>query len=471
MQHDKEQYYLAIDIGASSGRHILARINNGRIELEEIYRFPNGMKDTDGMKLWDIPELFEHIKAGLKKCADLGKIPCSLGVDTWGVDYVLLDEKDQIIGKTYGYRDSRTAGMTDEVYQIIPENELYARSGIQKQNFNTIFQLMAVKKQHPLELEAARTLLMIPDYFHFLLSGRKVQEYTNATTTQLVNPASKDWDLDLIDKLGFPRRIFQDIALPGCQLGTLTDEIQSEVGFSCNVVLPASHDTASAVAAVPTTAEDILYISSGTWSLMGTELKNAICTEESRQRNLTNEGGINYRFRYLKNIMGLWMINSAKKEIAPDMDYSTICELASKETIGSLIPVNDERFFAPDSMISEIQAYCRESAQQVPESIAQVAAVIYNSLAKCYMETAMEIEKLTGREYDCIHIVGGGSNVDYLNRLIAKKSGKKVYAGPAEATAIGNIVVQAISAGELTDLKEARKCIYDSFPIRVYQAE
>ena len=462
------KYYLAVDIGASSGRHILAHINDGKIELEEIYRFPNGMKDVDGEKLWDVPGLFGHIKAGMKKCAELGKIPCSLGIDTWAVDYVLLDKEDQIIGKTYGYRDSRIKGMDEEVYKIIPEKDLYARTGIQKQSFNTIYQLMAVKKQHPEELEAAQTMLMIPDYFHFLLTGKKVQEYTNASTTQLVDPVSKDWDDELIEALGYPRSILQEIVLPGYVIGDLTEEIQEEVGFNCKVVLPPTHDTASAVVAVPAIKDDTLYISSGTWSLMGTEIKEAICTEESRQKNLTNEGGFDYRFRYLKNIMGMWMINSAKAEIAGGLGFVEICDSASKETIPSLVPVNDDRFLAPKSMVDEVKACCEESGQQVPEGIAQVAAVIYNSLAKCYADTADEIEAMTGKKYVSINIVGGGSNADYLNRLTAKASGRIVYTGPSEATAIGNIAVQAIAAGELADLADARKCIFDSFPIRIY---
>ena len=465
--------------------------------LEEVYRFPNGMKDVDGEKLWDIPELFGHIKAGMKKCAELGKIPYSMGIDTWAVDFVLLDKDDRILGKTYGYRDGRTGGMDQEVYKVIPEKELYYRTGIQKQIFNTIYQLMAVKINQPQDLAQAQTMLMIPDYFHFLLTGRKVQEYTNASTTQLVHPVKKNWDYKLIEELGFPRRIFRGIALPGYELGHLLKGIQEEVGYNCKVVLPGTHDTASAVIAVPSVKEaspggealkplkagagspdqrsgaeneDVLYISSGTWSLMGTELKEAICTEESRQKNLTNEGGYGYRFRYLKNIMGMWMINSARAEIAKDMGFADICDQASKETIASLVPVNDARFLAPKSMVSEVQAACRESGQQVPEGIAQVAAAIYNSLAKCYADTADEIEAITGKKYDCIHIVGGGSNADYLNRLTAKASGRTVYTGPGEATAIGNIAVQCIASGELKDLANARKCIFDSFGIKKYEA-
>lgn len=463
------QYYLAVDIGASSGRHILSHLENGKIILEEIYRFSNGMVEVDGEKVWDSQKLFEDILTGMKKCYELGKIPVSMGIDTWAVDFALLDKEDNLIGKTVGYRDGRTKGMDQEVYKVISQDELYERTGIQKQIFNTIYQLMAVKMKKPQELANAKTMLLIPDYFNFLLTGRKVTEYTNASTTQLLHPKTKEWDFELIDMLGFPRDIFTEIKLPGTIVGELTEEIQKKVGFCCKVVLPATHDTGSAVVAVPSNEEDVLYISSGTWSLMGTELKEAICTKESMEKNLTNEGGYDYRFRYLKNIMGMWMINSAKKEIADDMSYADICAMASKTSIASIVPANDDRFLAPKNMTEEVKAACRESGQQVPEGIAEVAAVIYHSLAKCYADTMNEIEEITGKNYDCIHIVGGGSNAVYLNELTAKACGKTVYTGPTEATAVGNVAAQMIAAGELADLKSARECIFHSFKINKYE--
>lgn len=463
------QYYLAVDIGASSGRHILSHLENGKIILEEIYRFSNGMVEVDGEKVWDSQKLFEDILTGMKKCYELGKIPVSMGIDTWAVDFALLDKEDHLIGKTVGYRDGRTKGMDQEVYKVISQDELYERTGIQKQIFNTIYQLMAVKMKKPQELADAKTMLLIPDYFNYLLTERKVTEYTNASTTQLLHPETKEWDFELIDMLGFPRDIFTEIKLPGTIVGELTEEIQKKVGFCCKVVLPATHDTGSAVVAVPSNEEDVLYISSGTWSLMGTELKEAICTKESMEKNLTNEGGYDYRFRYLKNIMGMWMINSAKKEIADDMSYADICAMASKTTIASIVPANDDRFLAPKNMTEEVKAACRESGQQVPEGIAEVAAVIYHSLAKCYADTMNEIEEITGKNYDCIHIVGGGSNAVYLNELTAKACGKTVYTGPTEATAVGNVAAQMIAAGELADLKSARECIFHSFKINKYE--
>ena len=464
------QYYLAVDIGASSGRHIISWLEDGKMILEEVHRFPNGMKKKNGHRCWDQAQLFEEIKTGMKKCAELGKIPCSMGIDTWAVDFALLDKEGKLLGDTVGYRDSRTNGMDEEVYKIIPQDALYGRTGIQKQIFNTIYQLMAVKKQNPEQMEAAETMLMIPDYFNYLLTGVKLTEYTNASTTQLLNPYTKEWDWELIDMLGYPRQIFTELRLPGSVVGDLSEAVQKEVGYNCKVVLPATHDTGSAVAAVPSNKDDVLYISSGTWSLMGTELMNADCSPESQKRNLTNEGGVDYRFRYLKNIMGMWMINSARSEIAPDMSFGTICDMAAKTTIPSIVPANDDRFLAPENMTEEVKKACAESGQPVPEGIAEVAAVIYNSLAKCYADTAEEIEQMTGKKYDCIHIVGGGSNAVYLNQLTAKACGRTVYTGPTEATAVGNIAVQMMASGELKNLQDARNCIFGSFPIGVYEA-
>lgn len=463
-------YFLAVDIGASSGRHMLGHLEKGRLVLEEIYRFENGMKQTKEGLCWDIPVLFQEIKTGIRRCGELGKIPVSMGIDTWAVDYVLLDEQDQILGDTFGYRDSRTAGMDEEVYRLIPEKELYQRTGIQKQIFNTVFQLMAVKKAHPEYLEQARTFLMLPDYFHFLLTGEKRSEYTNATSTQLVNAETKDWDDEVISRLGYPREMFLPLSQPGTQVGVFTKEIEKEVGFSCQVVLPATHDTASAVMAVPCQEDNCLYISSGTWSLMGTENKKAICTEESRQKNFTNEGGYDFRYRYLKNIMGLWMIQSVRHEEKAQYSFAQLCEMADEcSDFPSRVFVNAQEFLAPESMTEAVRQYCEKSGQRVPETTGELAAVIYQSLAKCYGETVQEIEQLTGEHYDTIHIVGGGANADYLNRLTASQSGRQVLAGPSEATAIGNLMAQMIGKGEFAGLMQARACVAESFPIREYQ--
>ncbi len=460
-------YYLAIDIGASSGRHILGSIENGRMVLEEIYRFDNGMKKKDGHLCWDVNALFNEIKTGISRCRQIGKVPVTMGIDTWAVDYVLLDKENHILGETYGYRDKRTAGMDDKVYEIIPLEELYARTGIQKQIFNTIYQLMAVKLQTPILMQRAADFLMLPDYFHFLLTGNKLSEYTNATSTQLVNPETKEWDYELIDQLGFKKDIFRPLSMPGTSAGRFSDVIREEVGFDCEVVLPATHDTGSAVLAVPAKEDDFLYISSGTWSLMGIEAKEANCSAECMQANFTNEGGYEYRFRFLKNIMGLWMIQSVRHELHDNYSFARLCELAEEvREFPSRVDVNAACFLAPDSMTDAIKRYCEETGQQIPKTVGEVSTVIYQSLSESYADTVREIENITGRTYDGIYIVGGGSNAEYLNKLTAEKTGKQVYAGPGEATAIGNIAAQMLAGKEFPDVKSARACIYHSFEIK-----
>lgn len=382
---------------------------------------------------------------------------------------MLLDEQDEVIGETYGYRDQRTLGMDKEVYKIIAEDKLYERTGIQKQIFNTIYQLMATKLNHPEHMAKAKTFLMLPDYFHFLLTGNKVSEYTNATSTQLVSPITKNWDMELIESLGYNKEMFLPLMMPGTYVGDLTQEIQELVGFNCKVILPATHDTASAVMSVPSQKDKCLYISSGTWSLMGVENKEALCNKPSQIANFTNEGGYDYRFRFLKNIMGLWMIQCVRKEINNEYSFAKLCEMAEEnKEFASRVAVNDPCFLAPESMIQAIKHYCEQTLQEVPETIGEIATVVYQSLAECYAQTVKEIEAITGEYYDAIHIVGGGSNANYLNQLTAEKSNRKVLAGPGEATAIGNVVAQMIQGGIFKDLKEARKCIYDSFEIKIF---
>ena len=460
-------YYLGIDIGASSGRHILAHMEEGKLVLEEVFRFPNGNKDAGSEKVWDVDELFENIIKGLCECKRLGKIPKTVGIDTWGVDFVLLDKEGKRIGNAVSYRDKRTTGMDKKVNEYISDEELYARTGIQKQLFNTIYQLMAIRETSPESLEKADSLLMIPDYFNFLLTGIKKQEYTNATTTELVNPSTNDWDFELIEKLSYPKHIFREIIKPGTVLGHFLPEISEKVGFDALVCAPATHDTGSAVMAVPTDSDDAVYISSGTWSLMGCELKKAGISDKGRKANFTNEGGFDYRYRFLKNIMGLWMIQSVRNEIAKDLSFGEICNGAKKADIDSLVLANDDRFLAPKSMTEEIKAACCETGQQVPENIYEFARVIYRSLAVCYKETIQEMEEITGKTYSSINIVGGGSNADYLNELTALETGKTVFAGPTEATAIGNIIAQMIASGEVKDLKTARKIVFDSFKVQI----
>lgn len=462
------RYYLAIDIGASSGRHMLAHIEDGNLKLEEVYRFQNGMQEREGRLCWDFDRLFSEIKQGMKRCGEIGKIPVSVAVDTWGVDFVLLDERDRVLGQCVGYRDKRTKGMDKKVETLISQEQLYGRTGIQKQIYNTIYQLQAIKEEHPEYLHAAQSLLMTPDYFHFLLTGAKKMEYTIATTGQLVNVKTKDWDWEILKLLGFPEKIFRELSMPGTLAGNLSEEVRQEVGYDCKVVLPASHDTGSAVLAVPAEGENVLYISSGTWSLMGVERKEPDCSARSMRSGFTNEGGYDYRYRYLRNIMGLWMIQSVRKELAPDVSYAQICKEAAGVEINSLVDCNDDSFLAPESMTKAVQDFCRNTGQLVPNTLAELAAVIYNSLAKCYADTLRLMEEITGEYYDTIYVVGGGSSADYLNELTARYTGRKVSAGPAEATAIGNVAVQMISSGEFKDLSETRSCIRRSFDIKRY---
>ena len=462
-------YYLAIDIGASSGRHILSWIEDGIMKTEEIYRFENGLVDKDGELCWNHERLFSEIVKGLSICREKGKIPVSAGIDTWGVDFVLLDKEDKVIGNTVSYRDDRTKEMDTEVYKLIDEKELYHRTGIQKAMYNTIYQLMAVKNNHPEQLSKAECILFTPDYFNFLLSGVKKNEYTISTTSQLVNAQTHEWDMELIEKLGYPKRIFNDIVPPGTVLGNLRPDIAQQVGFDCKVVAVTGHDTASAVLAVPSMADKSVYISSGTWSLMGVERETACCNDEAMKHNMTNEGGYAYRYRFLKNIMGLWMIQSVKKESGTSLSFGEICENAALQNIPSIIDCYDDRFLAPDCMTDEIAAACKESGQYVPENLFETASVVYNSLASCYADTIKEIEELTGEKYSCINVVGGGSNAVYLNELTARYTGRTVYAGPSEATAIGNLTVQMITSGELDSPETARVCIFNSFGVTKYE--
>lgn len=462
-------YYLAVDIGASSGRHMIGSLEDGKMHLEEVYRFPNGMKRVDGSLCWDVEALFYEIKEGLKRCKEIGKIPSFMGIDTWAVDYVLLDGNDRILGKTYGYRDDRTNGMDAKVYEEISMKDLYARTGIQKQIFNTIYQLMADKTKRPEVLEKAKTFLMLPDYFQFRLTGKKVSEYTNGTSTQLVSPQTKQWDQELIEMLGYPKEIFLPLQTPGTEVGELKEEIQKAVGFNCKVVLCGSHDTASAVMAMPKAQGDGLYISSGTWSLMGVELPEADCREVSQQANFTNEGGYEFRFRYLKNIMGLWMIQSVRHELNDQYSFAELCQMAEENNaFPSRVNANDNCFLAPENMTEEIQNYCRRTNQQVPQSPGELACVIYQSLADCYGETVKEIEQNTGKVYEGVYIIGGGANAAYLNQLTANATKKSVYAGPGEATAIGNIMAQMIKDQELDSLSEARECVFKSFEVKEF---
>ena len=460
-----KQYHLAIDIGASSGRHILGCLDGGVIKLEEVHRFPNGMENRDGSLCWDTDALFGEIVCGMKKCADIGKIPVSVGVDTWGVDFVLLDGAGNRAAPAIAYRDSRTEGMEEEVFKRVSEEELYTRTGIQDQIFNTIYQLMAVKAKTPSYFDNAAHLLLMPDYLHYRLCGVMKTEYTIASTTGLVNAVSGTWDDEIIASCGFPRGIFCEIVPAGTCLGNLTDEIKSAVGYNCAVTLPPSHDTGSAFLAVPAKSDNSVYISSGTWSLMGVELMKPITSKASREANFTNEGGYDFRYRYLKNIMGLWMIQSVHKELGGDMGFGELVDLARVSDYPGIVDVDDIRFFSPDSMVSAVRTVCREGGFSEPETPGDLARCICRSLAQCYAQTVKDLEALTGKRFDSINIIGGGSKNTLLNELTAEACGLPVYAGPAEGTALGNIVSQMIGFGELAGVDDARRAIQRSFEI------
>lgn len=476
------KYYLAIDIGASSGRHILGHVENGTMILEEIWRFENRQLHVDGHDCWDMDNLWDGILNGLKACKEAGKIPVTVGIDTWAVDFVLLDENDQLIGNAVAYRDSRTEGMKELVNCRIPAEILYKKTGIQYQPFNTIYQLTALKQEHPEQLDRAKWLLMIPEYFNFRLTGIKQNEYTNASSTNLVNAAEKTWDQEILETLGLPGEIFHDLAMPSTVLGGLLPEIQEIVGFDTTVILPATHDTGSAFLAVPAKDDNAVYLSSGTWSLLGVENEVPITTVESLVQNFTNEGGAWYRYRYLKNIMGLWMIQSVRRELngvsyvqgkgrhreaARQWSFPELIAAAEEaEDFPSVVDVNREVFLSPESMIDAIRQECARTGQPVPESVGQIMQCVYTSLSLCYRDAIRSLEMLTGKRYTSINIVGGGCQDGYLNRRTAEATGLPVYAGPVEGTAIGNLIVQMIAGGDLEDLQSARNTVRKSFDIK-----
>lgn len=488
----EQRYYLAIDIGASSGRHVLGHIEDGKIVLEEMHRFDNTQVRRRGHDCWDIDMIWENVLVGLEKCAAAGKIPTTVGIDTWGVDFVLVDSFGNRVGDAVAYRDARTQPVTAKVDRAVGLDSLYRATGIQRQAFNTIYQLAALSEEHPEELESADRFLMVPEYLNYLLTGVMANEYTNATTTNLLNARTCAWDECALAAAGAPARIFGDVSMPGTVLGGLTADVQARVGFNAQVMLPATHDTGSAFLAVPACDEDAVYLSSGTWSLLGVEHEGPITSDASRFQNFTNEGGYLKRYRFLKNIMGLWMIQSIRRELN-GVDYVAGSGLgrrrAEKEWgFGDLIDaarqadeqasgpapfvnVNDDRFLAPASMIDEIRQACRETGQEVPEGVGELMRCVYSSLTGCYADSINELSALTGRTYTSINIVGGGCQDAYLNQMTANACGLPVYAGPIEGTSLGNLVVQMIGDGRFDSLQQARDAIRASFDVEVYRPE
>ncbi len=451
-------HYLAIDIGASSGRHILGTLDGDKLKLREIYRFENSVTQSKYGLIWDTENLFAEIKNGLKKCAELKEIPKTIAIDTWGVDYVLLDKNKKELFPVMAYRDNRTALIEDELLSIISQDELYSTTGIQKQSFNTIYQLYCDKKSG--KLSNASYFLMIPEYLSFKLCGNMQNEYTNATTTNLLNAESKTWDEGILSRLDIPSEIFKTPVLPGASVGRFSEEIKNELGFDAEVVLCPSHDTASAVAACPIDT-DCVYISSGTWSLIGTENTSPVLSDSAKQANFTNEGGIDYRYRFLKNIPGMWLFQNIRREIDKKLTYDEMMQLAEESTFDKCIDLTLPELLAPESMINTVR-----SILNIPElPLGDVLKCIYLSLAKSYAETVKEIENICSKRINAIHIAGGGSKDKYLNRLTQKFTGKKVYTGLQEATATGNIMSQIIKDTGIS-LKDGRNIIKNSFNIK-----
>jgi len=462
------KYALAVDIGASSGRLILGFLKSGKLVLEEIHRFENQIALKGQHYCWEVDKLFAEIKTGIKKCKEKGITPDSIGIDTWAVDFILLDENDKPLTNAVAYRDSRTDGMMEEVFKTISKERLYLETGIQFQKFNTIYQLYSMKLTQPEVLTNAKTFLMIPEYFNYLLTGKKANEYTNATSTQLVNAFTKKWDGELLDQLGINKEMFQEVKLPQTILGNLTEELVSEFGFDMKVILPATHDTGSAVIAVPE-LNDTIYISSGTWSLIGVENHFPICITKALDYNFTNEGGIDYRFRFLKNIMGLWMIQEIKRNYNDEYSFPELVELAKGvEGFTSTVNVDEDRFLKPDNMIEELQKYCYETNQQIPQSPGEVAKCVFDSLAVSYQQAINQIEEIYEKEFSKINVIGGGCQNEMLNQLIADVTKKEVYAGPVEATAIGNLLAQLMALDEIKDINEGRTIIKNSFEVKKF---
>lgn len=463
--------YLAVDIGASSGRIFEAELKNERVYLEEVYRFDDYLKSENDNFFWDIEKLYKSIISGLEDYLKNNNKASSIGIDTWGVDFVLLDKNDKVLGRAVSYRDPRTLNIMKRFFEIMDKKTIYEKTGIQFMEFNTIYQLYAMKLRDNEDLKKAETFLMIPDYLNFLLTGEKVNEITNVSTTQMLNYKNMNWDNEILEKLDM--KFINDIRLekPGYILGDIKEEIKRKLNISeLKVILPGTHDTASAIAAMPCSGkEKAAYISSGTWSLMGVESEYTVY-EKSYKLNFTNEASvIEGKARLLKNIMGLWLIQRVKKDFEDKYSFSEIVELAKLEKdFDSLINPNSEVFLNPKSMKEEIYNYCKRTKQKLPENIGQYGKIIFYSLAFLYRKTLDEILELTNLKIEVIHIIGGGSQNEYLNQLTADAVNMKVISGPVEATVLGNIIVQAIATGDIKSLKEGREIIRDSFELKEY---
>ena len=473
-----QQCYLGIDLGAESGRVIAGLFDGNQIRIEELHRFSNGPVYLAETMRWNVLGLWSEIEKGLMKAQDrYGDSIISMGVDTWGVDYVLLDRNDELLGQPWHYRDSKNQGIMQWAFKQVSQEEIFRNSGLQFMEINSLYQLLATQQQHPDLLSQAKRFLMMPDFFHWCLCGSRVVEFTNATTSQCYHPTEQNWAIDMLKQFHLPTEIFPDVVPPGTKLGTLRESVAQRVGMKrVNVVTPATHDTGSAVAAIPTDrtgSANWAYISSGTWSLMGVEIQNAILTPDALRLNVTNEGGIDGTYRLLKNIMGLWLVQQIRVALerqGQDYDYAQLAqEASSAEPFRSLIPPNDNRFLNPKDMISAMQNWCRDHDEPIPETPGQLVRCAIESLALKYREVLQKLVELTGTPVEVVHIVGGGTKNRLLNQFTANACGCPVITGPVEATVLGNLLVQARTAGELSSLAEIRDVVRRSSEVEEYK--
>ncbi|MDG2380621.1 MAG: rhamnulokinase [Pirellulaceae bacterium] len=474
--------YLAIDLGASSGRGVAGQFNGQRLSLEEIHRFSNGPVQSNKRLYWDVLRLWSDVQAAMLAASQrFGDDIVSVGVDTWGVDFTLLGRNDELLGNPYHYRDPETAGILDHAFRTVSREEIFAATGLQFMEINTLFQLLAMRRAQSSLLDAAESLLMIPDFFHWLLTGEKANEFTDATTTQFLNPSSQDWSRDLLSRFDLPDSMLQSIIHPGTNLGALRPEIANATGLkSASVIVPGTHDTASAVMAVPAKGEvsnqpDWCYISSGTWSLMGVEVADPVISETCRELNFTNEGGVGGTIRLLKNITGLWLVQECQRVWARagrKFDWNQLTQMAEEaQPLQGLINPDDAVFSAPDDMPVTIQEACARRGQPVPQDEGAIVRCALESLALCYRSVLGRLEQLTKGAIQKIHIVGGGTQNQQLCQMTANACNRLVLAGPVEATAIGNVMVQAIAAGDIESISQARQVISQSFPIAQYEPQ
>jgi len=466
-----KRYFLGFDLGASSGRAMLGTLSNGKLELTEIHRFINQMQLINGHYFWNIFSLFNELKTGLRKCVkEYGIQPESIGIDTWGVDFVHLSKEGLILSLPFAYRDSRTNTSMDDLFQLVPKEEVYAQTGIQFMQFNSLFQLFSMVKDQSSLLEITDSILFMPDALNYLFSGVKKSEFSIASTSQMIVPGTCTWNVELLEKAGIPTNILNEIILPGTNLGTILPDVASETGSKqVPVIAVAAHDTGSAIVSVPCTEGNFVYLSSGTWSIMGIESPDPIISEQTAQLNFTNEGGVEGTTRFLKNIMGMWLIQEVQRIWeAEGTKYSwpEMVEMARKsEPFKFLINPDDSMFLNPRDMTQAVRDFCYQTAQGTPQNHGETIRCIYDSLALKYRYTLEQIKDVTNQPVDVIHIIGGGANNHFLNQLTADATGLRVIAGPTEATAIGNIMVQAKSLGYVGSLTEIRQIVANSFEL------